>query len=280
MKLRLGAHVSVGKGLIASLDKARDMGANCLQIFTSPPQSFLMSKFSDSDCAQFKRRAIALDIQPVFIHATYLINLASEKKRLLESSILSLIDDLTIAGKIGARGSIVHTGSHKGAGFEKAMPVVVDAIKKVLAKTPPNTKLYLEIASGGKGKIGATFEELAILLKTVGGKRVGVCLDTAHMFAAGFALDTNQKLDELTQKIGDTVGWETIDCMHANDSKVEFGSGRDRHENIGKGFIGIEPFRLLLQHKQFSQLPFILETPGFDGKGPDKENLDILRSLT
>lgn len=277
--MRIGAHVSVGKGLVAALTQTSDMGANTLQIFASPPQSFAMSKFADQDCTLFKKKAIEYDIQPVFIHATYLINLASDNKRLLDFSILSLVDDLMIAHKIGARGSIVHTGSHKGAGFEKTKPVVVDAIQKVISKTPDDTKLYLEIASGGKGKIGATFEELASLLKSVGSKRVSVCLDTAHMFAAGFAFDTKEKLDELSRKISSTVGWENIDCLHANDSKVEFGTGGDRHQNIGRGFIGPEPFRLLLHHKQFIKLPFILETPGFDDKGPDKKNLDILKSL-
>ena len=279
MKTRCGAHVSVSKGLVRALEKASEMGASCIQIFSSPPQSFIPPKFTDSECSEFKTQARKLDIQPVFIHAKYLINLASEKESLRTLSIKSLIADLTFAEKIGAQGVIVHTGSHKGKGFNEVLPVVVESIKQILEKTPASTTLYLEVASGGKGKIGSTFEELHAMLDGVGNSRVGVCLDTAHLFAAGYAFDTLEKVVELAKQIEKTIGWATIECMHANDSKVEFKSGKDRHENIGQGFIGKDPFRLLLQHSKFNNLPFILETPGFDDKGPDKKNLDILKSL-
>lgn len=279
MQKRIGVHVSISKGLVEALEKAQAMGANCIQIFSSPPQSFIPPKFSDADCAAFKKRAIQLDILPVFIHATYLVNLGSDKDTLLKLSIKSLMDDLNFAGKIGAKGVIVHTGSHKGKGFMVALPTVVNSIKEILSGTPEATKLYLEIASGGGGKIGSTFAELKALLDGVKTARLGICLDTAHMFAAGYAFDTTEKVAALEDKITATVGWEKVECMHANDSKVELGSGRDRHENIGKGLIGKKPLQLLLRHEKFGKLPWILETPGFADKGPDKQNLDILKSL-
>lgn len=277
---RIGAHVSVGKGLLSALDQANAMKANCLQIFASPPRSFVGSKFKDSDCSEFKAKLKKLAIQPIFIHATYLINLASDKQSLLQSSINSLIDDLYIASKIGALGSIVHIGSHKGKGLIDVLPVITAAISQVLIKTPPVTKLYLEIASGGKGKIGANFEELATVINQVNSQRLGVCLDTAHMFAAGYKFDSPAAVNQLVKVIDKTVGWHRVECIHANDSKAEFASGKDRHENIGEGKIGLEPFRLLLNHPQFGQLPFILEVPGFGKKkGPDQDNIQILKRL-
>lgn len=277
--LRTGAHISISKGLTRALDKARDMGANCVQIFSSPPQSFVAPKFSDFDCTEFFKKSQSMDIQPVFIHATYLINLASDDARLRGLSIQSLIDDLVFAKKIGAKGAVVHTGSHKGRGFGTVLPTVKESIRKILEATPPETKLYLEIAAGGGGKIGTTFEELKTMLEAVDNERVGVCLDTAHMFAQGYAFDTPEKVEALSWKIESTIGWERIECMHVNDSKVEFGSLRDRHENLGKGFIGTDTLKVLLAHPGFRKLPLVLETPGFEDKGPDKNNLDILKSL-
>lgn len=277
--MKIGAHVSISKGLTAALDKVHDMGANCLQIFASPPRSFTPSHLSDQDCSAFKNKSQELDIGPNFIHATYLINLGSEKDQSRQLSVDSLKNDLMIADKIGAEGSIVHTGSHKGKGLLTVLPWVVDSIQKVLSDTPSNTNLYLEIASGGNGKIGITFEELQMIIDSVNNPRLGVYLDTAHMFAGGYAFDTEEKVEELYKKICDTVGWTRVGGFHANDSKVEFNSGKDRHENIGEGLIGKEPFRLLLNHAHFGRLPFVLETPGFDDNGPDKQNVDILKSL-
>ncbi len=279
MKLRLGAHISVAKGLVAALEKAKKMGANTMQIFVSPPQSFARSKFSDGDVAIFKQKAIEWDIQPVFIHATYLINLASDDERLRRLSIRSLIEDLLLAKKIGALGSIVHIGSHKGKGFTSVISLVVNALQEVLASTPKTSKLILEIASGGQGKIGATLSELASILLEIKNSRLGISLDTAHMFAGGYAFDTIEIVDKLSQHIEQTVGWDRVWCMHVNDSQAEFGSGRDRHENLGQGKIGLSKLKILLNQKNFRRLPLILETPGFADKGPDQDNLEILKTL-
>jgi deoxyribonuclease IV len=279
MILRIGAHVSIGKGLVESLVRAQDMGANCLQIFSSPPQSFVEPKFSDAQCIELKNRAQELNIQPIFIHATYLINLGSDNSDLLNKSIKSLTADLIFASKISSPGVIVHTGSHKGRGFVHALPIVVEAIKQILEQTPVTTKLLLEIASGGGGKIGSTFEELATILNNVNNKRLGVCLDTAHMFAAGFDYSSYEKVTQLTTKIDDTIGWERVACVHVNDSKTDFGSFKDRHENLGVGKIGLEALKILLNSPNINKLPLVLETPGFNDKGPDKRNVEILKAL-
>lgn len=275
----VGAHVSIGKGLIGALEKAQAMGANCIQIFSSPPQSFVPPRFTESECHSFKGQAVELDMRPIFIHATYLVNLGSDKDTLKNLSVKSLIDDLIFAEKIGAKGVIVHTGSHKGKGFTSVVPTVRDAIVDILNDTPETTAFFLEIAAGGPSKIGSSFEELQALLESVGSPRLGVCLDTAHLFAGGFDFRSEEAIQALDQKIADTVGWERVACMHVNDSKVPFGSFKDRHENLGEGMIGLKALKLLLNSSHFSLLPLIIETPGFDDKGPDKENVEILKSL-
>lgn len=279
MKRRIGAHVSVGNGLVEALEKVNSLGANCIQIFAGPPLSYAQSKFTDNDAVFYKKKALELDITPVFIHARYLINLASTKESLRQISIKTLIGDLIVAEKIGAKGVIVHTGSHKGLGFKKVLPLVKDSLEKILSQTPASIKLYLEVASGGNGKLGSTAEELHELCVLVSSKRIGVCLDTAHLFAGGVAFDTDANVAVLSKNIESTIGWDEIACMHVNDSKAEFGSFRDKHENLGEGFIGKSALKLLLNTKHFNKIPLILETPGFDGKGPDKKNVDILKSL-
>lgn len=276
---RLGAHVSISKGLLDALEKARNIGANCIQIFSSPPQSFVPPRFTDNECEIFKKKSQEMDVGPIFIHAKYLINLASDKEALRNLSIKSLIEDLHFGDKIGASGVIVHTGSHKGKGFATVLPLVIHCIRTILTHTQGKSKLLLEVASGGKGKIGSTGAELAEMQQLVASPRVGVCLDTAHLFAGGYAFDTAEKIKVLSDMIADTIGWNEIKCLHVNDSKVALGSFRDRHENLGQGFIGNAALKLLLNSPEFSELPLILETPGFDDKGPDKQNLDILKSL-
>jgi len=277
--MKIGAHVSIAKGMPAALTKIEVMGANCLQIFSSSPRSFGTPKATSGDCSQFKKEATKLEIGPNFIHANYLVNLGTDKQRLLELSAQSLVTDLQFADQIGATGVVVHTGSHGGRGFATVVKPVAEVIKQILKKADGHAKLCLEITAGGKGRIGASFAELQQLLLLVDNSRLGICLDTCHMFAGGYSFDSLEKITQLSKTIDQTVGWSNIVCMHANDSKGEFKSHSDRHENIGAGKIGAMPFKLLLHDEKFKELPFILETPGFDGKGPDKQNVEILKSL-
>lgn len=277
--VKIGAHVSIAKGLILALDKAKTMGATCIQIFSSSPRSLAVPLLPQEKLEQFKTEAAKRGMGPNFIHASYLINLGSDNAGLLKQSIAKLTADLIFAHYGGFAGVIVHTGSHTGRGFDAIVPIVTEAVKEAIKNAPGKSMLYLEIAAGGKGKIGSNFEELQTLLTSINNSRVGIVIDTAHLFAGGIKFDTSQTLDNLAQKIETTVGWNSIGCIHANDSKGEFGSFIDRHENIGKGKIGLEAFRLLLAHKKFSQIPFVLEVPGFDDKGPDKQNIAILKSL-
>jgi len=277
--MKIGAHVSIAKGLPAALTKIQTMGANCLQIFSSSPRSFGTPKATSDDRKKFKTEAIKLGIGPNFIHANYLVNLGTDKQRLLELSTQSLITDLNFADQIGVSGVVVHTGSHGGRGFETVVRPVAQVITQILKKADGQAKLCLEITAGGMGRIGANFEELQQLLQLVNNSRLGVCLDTCHLFAAGYKFDSHETVDKLKTKITKTVGWSPVYCMHTNDSKGDFDSHIDRHENIGAGKIGKAPFKLLLQDEKFKKLPFILETPGFDGKGPDQKNIEILKKL-
>lgn len=279
MQFRLGAHIGLKKDLLGVLVKAQQLDANCIQIFSSPPTAFFPSKFSLDDRIIFKKQAIVSDIGPNFIHAKYLINLGTDKEGLRHLSEKCLIDDLHCASEMGMRGVIVHTGSHQNRGFETVVGEVVRSIKKILQDSPDDAMLYLEIAAGGGGKIGSTFEELAVIIDEVESERIGICLDSAHLFAAGFAFDTVEKAYNLAKLIQKTVGWKRVGCIHVNDSKVPFASHKDRHENLGEGEIGLNSLKNILTHPKFSSLPLILETPGFDGKGPDKKNMNLLKSM-
>lgn len=277
--MKIGGHISIAKGLLKALDDADQKGFNCLQIFSSSPRSLSVPTVPESLLAQFKIEAIKRNIGPNYVHAAYLVNLGSGNQDLRERSIANLIADLRFAAHMGFKGVVVHTGSHGGSGFQAVVPIVTDCINRIIENSPEDTMLFLEIASGGKGKIGSNFEELQTLLESVNSLRVGVCLDTAHLFAGGFGFDTQERLNNLSEMIASSVTWEKIGLIHTNDSKAAFGSYLDRHENIGKGEIGIEPFRLLINHEKFRDLPFIMEVPGVDGKGPDKVNADLLKSL-
>ncbi|MBI4058515.1 deoxyribonuclease IV [Candidatus Gottesmanbacteria bacterium] len=279
MKRRIGAHVSISKGLRESLPKALRIGANCMQIFSSPPQSFTPPHFTDEECESFRKLALEVDIQPVFIHALYLANLSSDDEGLRVKSVKSLIADMIFCEKIGGAGVIVHTGSHKGRGFEVSLVETKKSLSEILAATPETSNLYLEIACGNAGKVGQNFQELKKLLEIGNSPRLRICLDTAHMFANGYAFDTQEKVDRLVQEIETNVGWHNVSCVHVNDSKVNCGGLRDQHENIGSGYIGRDAFRMLLNHERLKTLPLIIETPGFDDQGPDKQNLDILKSI-
>jgi deoxyribonuclease IV len=196
----------------------------------------------------------------------------------LAKSIDWLIYALSMADRLGVRGVIIHTGSHKGRGFDSILPQVVSSIKNILARTS-GSLLILETSAGGGGSIGRDFRELGLIIKAVNDPRLKICIDTQHVFAGGYDLKTKIGLNDALVELEEEVGLSNLECFHANDSKVEYRSGRDRHENIGEGFIGAEGFENLVNHPKLKDIPFILEVPGFSGNGPDTENIQKLKSL-
>lgn len=262
---RIGAHLSIAGGLDKAVQKIIKMGGNCLQIFSSSPKSWTMPPFSG-------KRVTA--VRPVFIHAKYLINLGSDKPDLLQKSIASLKYELQVADLIGAKGVIVHLGSHLGRGFEAVFHQVTESIKIILKNSNTNSLLIIENSAGQRGKLCSQLSEIKLIFDAVNSDRLVWCLDTCHAWGAG--LSFGKGLEKDMQQF-DLV--KSLVCLHVNDSKGEFSSGLDRHENIGAGKMGREELGKYVNFPAFKNLPLITEAPGFDGQGPDKQNLDILKSL-
>jgi deoxyribonuclease-4 len=277
--MRLGAHVSTQGGLDKAIDRAQAMGAETIQIFGAAPQMWRRRVASPEEVDAFREKAAAANVEPVFLHAVYLINLATTDPASLERGIASLIADLELCARIGAKGSIVHIGSHMGAGLDAVFPQVIAAIRRVMDSTPRETWLILENSAGMGGSIGAKFGELGAVMRELGDARIKVCLDTQHAFAMGYDVATAGGLQAALDEFEREIGLEKLVAVHANDSKVPLAGGRDRHENIGEGVIGREGFRVIMSHPAFKDLPFLLEIPGFNNLGPDKENLDILKEI-
>jgi deoxyribonuclease-4 len=275
---RIGAHVSVAGGLLLAIERAETIGATCLQIFSSPPQQWKSSTISLSDCQKFKAVAKEKNILPVFVHGTYLINLASENEFSLQQSKQSLIEDLQFCSRIGSRGVIFQFGSN-ALGWEGKKRTLVPVIHDILEKTPSETQFVIENSAGSGNKIGSSMTELSSMVADTNNTRVKICLDTAHAFAAGNDLRTPEAVDVFIRHVEATLGWDHVVAIHLNDSKVDLGSKNDRHENIGAGKIGLEGFRSLVNHPLVRNIPFILEVPGFEKNGPDQKNIDIVTSL-
>jgi len=286
MNMNIGAHLSIAGGYHKALERIVDIGGNCLQIFSASPRGWNRATVTDEPKRLFLDTKKRLNIKEVFFHASYLVNLADEG-RIGEESKKSLIAELNVASQLEIVGSIVHLGSFKSgrdtlqcvSTFDNPKYVtLINNIKEILSNTPQDTFLIIENA--GNKKIGQNLDEIASIVRDIDNERLKVCLDTCHLFSAGYELSTKQKMDAFFDEFDKKIGLKKLVVFHMNDSKDPFDSGRDRHENIGQGTLSMEPFKLLLRDERTRNLPFIVETPGFDGNGPDKKNIDILKSLS
>lgn len=279
MRPRLGAHVSAAGGYYHAIEHASAMGAECIQIFGASPRVWASKQPSEADAERFRALAKKHNIGPVFLHAAYLVNLASPLASLRTKSVESLISHLSIARALDAEGLIFHLGSFGESERETGLKRTIEGMEKVLERVPGSTKLVMENSAGGGTKLGGNTSDFAFLIKHRPSKRVKVCLDTAHTLAAGFL---EQYREELVKKFFDewdkAVGMEEIVAVHANDSKAGPNSHVDRHENIGNGYVGLSGFKNLAKEKRLHHAAWMLEVPGEDDMGPDKKNLDILKS--
>jgi len=273
---KLGAHLSIAGGYHKALERIVSIGGNCLQIFSSTPRGWHFAKADEEQIIQFVNLKSRLKIEPVYFHASYLINLADEGK-IGYLSKMSLIAEMNLAPKMKIKGSIVHLGSYKETKTESKYKVLINNIKEILAKTTKESLFIIENA--GNRKIGQTLEEIAQIVKDLNNERVRICLDTCHLFSKGYKFENEKELDSFLDNLKQLDLIDKLELWHLNDSRDPFNSGRDRHENIGQGTIGLDEFRILLNHPQTKNFPFIIETPGFNQEGPDKKNLDILKSL-
>lgn len=297
--LKIGAHQSIAGGYSQALDRIKNIGGNCLQIFSNSPRSWnLQNQHRELKGASESGKSInlfislrkKLKIDPVYFHASYLINLA-DSSNIGHLSKASLVNELNMASQLGIKGSIIHLGSYKNldspAGGQKSnlsadkqdpkYQILIKNIKEVLNKTPKETLFIIENA--GNRKIGQTLEEIGQIVKDVNDPRVRICLDTCHLFSNGYKFESNKELSSLLDKLDELSFLDKLELWHVNDSRDEFNSGHDRHENIGQGTIGLAEFKTLLNHPKTKNYSFIIETPGFDNNGPDKKNLKILKSL-
>ena len=277
--MKIGAHVSASGKLEYALDRAADIGAEAVQIFLSGPQAWRVKEVTEKDAEAYRSKSMATGIEPTFFHGVYLINLGTSNQENLVKGIDSLVRYQTAAGMLGCKGTIFHVGSQKGAGFETVLPQVVRSFHEVLERTPEGPWLIIENSAGMGQSIGSSFAEIGRIVKEVGSDRVKVCLDTQHSFANGYNVATKDGLGDTVEEFDREVGLDRLVAVHANDSKCPFMGGIDRHENIGEGYVGMEGFQAIVQHPAFSDVPFLLEVPGFDKTGPDKKNIDILKGL-
>ena len=277
--MKLGAHVSTAGGIEKAVDRGVEIGCETIQIFGSSPQSWFFKPVREENIEAFKKRVQEVGMGPVFFHCIYLINLGNPDPGNVKKGIRSLTDYLHLAATIGAGGIIFHPGSHKGAGYEAILDQTANSIIQVLEDSPEGPWLTLENTAGMGQHIGARFSELGRIIQTVGSPRLKVCLDTEHSFAAGYDIATKDGLEAAMEEFDGEIGLDRLVAVHANDSKQPLGSGIDRHENIGQGHIGIQGFETMMAHPAFRDLPFFLEVPGFEGGGPDRENLDILKGI-
>lgn len=276
---RLGAHVSTAGGLAKAVQNAVKIGAQSVQIFGSSPQQWKTKFPSENEAADFKAALEKNKIGPVYLHASYLANVAGPNEVIRFQSIANLADHLKIANKLGAKGLIFHLGSAMDLPRGEAIENIIAAVKAVLEKEKGEAKLILENSSGGGGKIGVDLDELEQIFSGIGSNRVGVCVDTAHLFQAGQIKNYSpEEIEKFLDDFDEKIGLENLFVLHVNDSKTEFDSRHDRHENLGEGYIGLQAFKNLAAEERLWDKDWILEVPGFDGQGPDKKNLDILRA--
>lgn len=287
---RIGAHVSAAGGVHLAIERAASIGGNCVQLFSGSPRVWHKPALNTVDPVKISSNVNKYHVSPIFIHAIYLVNLASNNPELVTKSVKSLEYELAFDSLIGGAGVIVHLGSHQGRGFEAMQQQLVERITEILTNTPENSTFLIENSAGQKGKIGSQLEEVCYLLtelEQAGGyvskKRLGWCFDTCHAFAAGYHLGDSTKLAGGEQSalvsIGELDLWSTLRLVHVNDSRDPFASGRDRHANLGDGLIPAADLRSFLNQPEITHIPLILEVPGLEKKGPDEENVVRLQEL-
>lgn len=276
---RLGAHVSSAGHIDIAVDHATELKAEAVQVFGTAPQQWRRKQHPESDVAAFRERMAESDVGPNFIHGIYLVNLATADPEHLRKGVESLTADMQLAGGLGVAGVIFHVGSHKGLGFDAVLGQIAAAMREVLAESPEDVFLCIENNAGAGDSIGSSFAEIGAIRDAVGDGRVRVCLDTCHAFSAGYDLTDEASLSDAMAEFDREIGAGSLVAVHANDSKTPLGSGRDRHENLGWGTIGVAGFRNLFAHDALRNATWLLEVPGYEGGGPDALNLRVLKAL-
>ncbi len=273
-------HVSISGTIDKANDRARELGCDTFQMFTRNPRGWKFKKLERDEVMEFKRKNESYNLRPVVSHMPYLPNLSSPKKLLYNKSVKSLTAELDRCATLGIPYIVTHLGSHLGKGTDLGLERITGAVNSALSEEQSTVMLLLENTAGTKNSMGSSFEDLKRILNRVSDrKRVGICFDTAHAYAAGYDLHSPQGVNDTLEKFNSTVGLSLLKVIHLNDSQVGLGSGRDRHEHIGLGYIGETGFRTLFKHESVRNLPFIMETP-IDDRRDEAGNLQKVRELS
>ena len=279
----LGAHMSVAGGYYKAIDRGADVGCQCIQVFTKNNNQWKAPEITDQHVQQFKDKVAEHKIKYLLSHASYLINLASPKEELRQKSIAAMVIELQRAEKLGIPHVVLHPGSFTTSDEATGIATIAKSIDSIHQTLPDcKVQILLENTAGQGSNLGWQFEQLQQMLEAMAqADRVGVCIDTCHAFAAGYGLGETKEYAETIKALDQKVGLHRVKAFHLNDSKQPFGSRKDRHENIGEGEMGLEPFRNLMNDSRFSNVPMYLETPkgDRDGKDLDALNLETLRGL-
>jgi deoxyribonuclease IV len=287
---RLGAHLSIAGGLPRAVDRAEASGCAALQIFTKSAGQWRARELPPEEIALFRKRVRQTRIRPVVAHNSYLINLAAADAALRARSVESLCEELDRAEALGLDGLVMHPGSFTSGTETGGLRLIADGLARIFEVRPEaRTRILLEHTAGQGTNLGHRFEHLAEIIERLNGsRRVGVCLDTCHLIAAGYDIRSEEGYEETFRQFGRIVGLSRLKVFHFNDSKKPCGSRVDRHEHIGQGCLGLAPFRRILNDARFAKLPMLLETPKVDTPETrrasdvdpwDKMNLDVLRGL-
>lgn len=264
---RIGAHVSSSGSVVKTVERAKKIGGNCGQLFVGSPRTWSVGDVSDEDAAQFKQAVEEEDIRPWIVHGTYLINLGTPKDDLGEKSVKTVQQELDAAAKLGIPYYTFHPGAHTGAGTEQGLENAANRISQL--DIPDETMLLLENTAGKGTTLGKTFEDLQTMIEqsTYGHDKVGVCLDTCHLYAAGYDFTTAEGVESMIDELDDDLGVENVHYLHLNDSKHPLGSEKDEHQHIGEGKIGDDGFKQFINHPALRDKPMALETPVTEEKG-------------
>lgn len=277
----LGAHVSVAGGFVAGLRRGTDLACDALQIFVKSPSQWQSKPILPEDALAFRSAHAASAIGPVIAHAAYLINLAAPDPQILARSRAALVDEIRRCEALGVQALVVHPGAHLGTGVEIGLAAIarsLDAVDAELGSCP--TRILLEITAGQGTVLGSRLQHLAAIRAQAESRgRLGVCLDTCHALAAGYAIDSAAGWDDFLAELDTEIGFDLVGCVHLNDSVGALGSHKDRHANLGEGCLGVEPFRRILAEPRLRGVPMILETPIGDDELGHARDLAILRGL-
>ena len=258
----VGAHMPIKNGLGGAVREGKNIGCSAIQVFTKSPQLWKAKPISDDMVADYKLAMSETGIESVMCHDSYLINLAAAGEELRAKSLAGLTDEMNRCAQYGIILLNSHMGAHVGQGVEEGIRLLVAGAKVALANSDPSVMLVMETTAATGTSLGATFEQLRAVLDGVhGDKRVAVCVDTCHIFAAGYDIRTPETFNETFAKFEDVIGFDRLVAVHCNDSIGGLGSKKDRHAPIGEGEIGEECFRLLVNDKRFENIPILLETP-------------------